>query len=380
MNSQERRQARYIRRQKKRELAKIKRNEGHDFEKVSSFGALRKSFYQARKGVNWKASVQRYGCNVLRNSYNASIQMRQHKKMTKGFVEFDLTERGKKRHIASVHISERVPQKSVCDYGIVPVIEKSMIYENCASQKGKGTDMAMDILVKHLQKHYRKSGFTNKGYIVLGDEHNFFGSLRHDFVKSNMEHLISDPNLIKQTMEFIDSYPEGLSLGSQVNQINAVGYADKIDHYIKEVLHIKYYARYMDDWYAIVDTKEEADRLISIVSKMYADIGVNMNRKKTGKVKLSHGFIWLQTRVYLTGSGKVLKKPPRKKITRDRRKLKKLKALIQKGETSYSAALNLYESFIGYMNHKNAHQTVRNMQKLFNKLFLEDFTGGREND
>ena len=62
MKSEERRELRYQRRKAKREAAKAKRNAEHDFQKVSSFGSLRKSFYVARKGTNWKASVQRYGC------------------------------------------------------------------------------------------------------------------------------------------------------------------------------------------------------------------------------------------------------------------------------------------------------------------------------
>lgn len=376
MNSEERREARYKRRKAKRDEAKRKRNEGYDFQTVSSFGALRRSFYQARKGTNWKASVQRYGCNVMRNSYNISQKMRKHQNITKGFVEFNLTERGKTRHISSVHISERVPQKSVCDFGIVPVIEKSMIYENCASQKGKGTDMSAEILVQHLRRHYRKSGFKNSGYIVLGDEHDFFGSLKHDIVRSNMEHLITDKELIDQTMQFIEPFEHGLGLGSQVCQINAVAYPNRIDHYIKEVMRKKETNRYMDDWYVIVDTKEQADEVIKTVSRMYKEMGVTMNEKKTRKVKLSHGFTWLQTRYYLTESGKVIRKPPRAKITRDRRKLKKIAALIPTGETNYSAAVSVYASFKGYMKNKNAYWCKRNMEKLFNDLFIKDFVQG----
>lgn len=83
MNSEERREARYQRRKAKREEWKKMRNEGHNLQIVSEFGALRRSFYQARKGTNWKASVQNYGCNVLRNSYNYSRKMRNHQKIGK---------------------------------------------------------------------------------------------------------------------------------------------------------------------------------------------------------------------------------------------------------------------------------------------------------
>lgn len=378
MNSEERREARYQRRKAKREEWKKMRNEGHNLQIVSEFGALRRSFYQARKGTNWKASVQNYGCNVLRNSYNYSRKMRNHQKIGKGFIEFDLCERGKKRHISSVHITERVVQKSVCDYGIVPVIEKSLIYENGASIKGKGTGFSEKLLVKHLQKHYRKSGFKNSGYIVLGDEHNFFGSLDHGVVLRNMRKMITDNELIDQTMEFINAFDSGLGLGSQVCQINAVAYSNAIDHYIKEVLRYEY-NKYMDDWYVIVDTKEEADKILEIITKMYADLGVSMNENKTRKEKISHGFTWLQTRYYLTDTGKVIRKPSHKKISRDRRKLKKIAALDRSREEKYKAAVSVFAAFNGYMKGKNAYWAKKDMEKLFNDLFIKDFYIGGQN-
>lgn len=48
--------------------------------------------------------------------------------------------------------------------------------------------------------------------------------------------MITDQELIRQTMDFISPFGKGLGLGSQVCQINAVAYANAIDHYIKDVL------------------------------------------------------------------------------------------------------------------------------------------------
>lgn len=359
MNSTERRERRYQRRKATREEKKRKRNEGYDFQKVSEFGSLRRSFYQARKGTNWKASVQRYGSNVLRNSYLQSQKLRKHQNISKGFIEFDLRERGKVRHITSVHISERVVQKSVCDYGIVPIIEKSLINENGASLKGKGTDFASNTLIKHLRKHYRESGFINSGYIILGDGHDFFGSINHDYVNENMRKMISDKALVDLTMDFIHPFNRGLGLGSQVCQINAVAYPNRIDHYIKEVLRCKYYCRHMDDWYVIVDTKEEADKILKAVSQMYTEIGIQMNEKKTQKVKLSHGFTWLQDRYYLTEKGKVIRKASHKRITKNRRKMKKLAKLLDEGKIPYSAVVSFYASIRGYLEHKDGYWTKK---------------------
>ena len=232
---------------------------------MTDFNNLRRAFYSARKGVNWKASVQRYGCNVLRNCTDTSAKLKSGEYKSRGFIEFDICERGKKRHISSVHISERVVQKSICDYGIVPVLEKSLIYDNSASQRGKGTDFARDRLKRHLREYYRKHG--SEGYILVGDCHDFYGSMRHDVVEDNLRSLITDGRLVDLTMQFIDCFPKGLGLGSQVCQINAVVYQNRLDHSIKEVKRCRWYGRYNDDFYILCQTKEEAWQLSFVKRK-----------------------------------------------------------------------------------------------------------------
>ena len=371
MTSKERHEARYQRRKAKREEKKRQRNEGYTFEAVTDFKNLRKSFYEARKGVNWKASVQRYGCNVLKNTMQASADLRAGKDISKGFIEFDLCERGKRRHITSVHISERVVQKSLCDYGIVPVIEKSLIYDNGASLKGKGTDFARERLKKHIRQYYRKHGAD--GYIIMGDCHDFFGSIRHEIVEENMCRMITDQRLVDLAMSFVNPFERGLGLGSQVCQILAVSYQNRIDHCIKEVHRCKWYGRYMDDFYIICSTKEEARKILKDVTKRYADMGITLNPKKTQIVKLSHGFTWLQDRMYLLPSGKVVDKAGRASITRNRRKLKKLAILFHEGKISYASVRSFYDSHIGYLKHKDGYHAKCNMDRLFNELFIRRF-------
>ena len=372
MTSNERHEARYKRRKAKRDEAKRKRNEGHSFDEVTDFNNLRKAFYSARKGVNWKASVQRYGSNVLKNSIDAQNRLRAGENISRGFIEFDIHERGKKRHITSVHISERVVQKSVCDYGIVPIIEKSLIYDNGASQKGKGTDFARSRLIKHLREYYRKNGAD--GYILMGDCHNFFGSLDHSVIENNLRHWITDERLIDLTMSFVHPFKEGLGLGSQVCQILAVSYQNKIDHAIKS--KCKYYGRYMDDFYIICRTKDEAKEMLKHLTKAYKELNIDLNTRKTQIVKLSHGFKWLHDNIYLTSTGKVIDKPCRVTITRNRRKLIKLTQRLDEGLISYRDVYSFYVSHIGYLKNKDAYYTRRNFENLYNNLVIRRWANG----
>lgn len=57
------------------------------------------------------------------------------------FVEFDVNERGKTRHIKSPSIRDRVLQRAVCDYVLEPVLYSKLIYDNGASVKGKALSL-----------------------------------------------------------------------------------------------------------------------------------------------------------------------------------------------------------------------------------------------
>jgi hypothetical protein len=67
------------------------------------------------RGVAWKESVQRFEANAMRNIADIRRKPLAGENIQRGFAEFDLRERGKTRHIKSVHISERIVQKCLCD-------------------------------------------------------------------------------------------------------------------------------------------------------------------------------------------------------------------------------------------------------------------------
>ena len=139
MNSAERREARYQRRKAARMEKKAAALREHgDFETVFSFERLYESYRASVRGVGWKASTQRYKAASLANVTKTHEELIAGRYRSKGFYEFDIVERGKPRHIRSVHISERVVQRCLCDYCLVPMLSRSFIYDNGASLRGKG--------------------------------------------------------------------------------------------------------------------------------------------------------------------------------------------------------------------------------------------------
>lgn len=144
MNSTERHEARYQRRKAARRAKKTAMLEDFGvFSSVFTFERLYASYRASIKGVGWKASTQRYKASSLAHVTKTQEELLNGKYRSRGFYEFDIVERGKPRHIRSVHISERVVQRCLCDYCLVPVLSKSFIYDNGASLRGKGYDFAV---------------------------------------------------------------------------------------------------------------------------------------------------------------------------------------------------------------------------------------------
>lgn len=370
MNSAERHEARYRRRKAKRVVKKeTMLSDIGGFDDVFSYAHLYSSYRKSRRNVAWKASVQRYIAQapLIVNSTRKTIVRGMFEPT--GFFEFDLCERGKMRHIRSVGIKERVVQRCLCDYCLVPALSRTFIYDNGASLRDKGYTFSIERMATHLRRHYRKHG--TDGYILLFDLKGFFDSIPHQLAKDVIAKEIDDERLKAISGQLIDIYggDRGLGLGSQISQILALAALNRLDHYIKERLRIKGYGRYMDDGYLIHRSKDYLRRCLVAIRQVCAELGVALNEKKTQIVKLSHGFTWLKVRHRLLVSGRVLRKPRRKSATIMRRRLKAFRKKVDKGVMTELDAWQSFRSWQSYVSRFDAHRTVRETERFCASLF-----------
>lgn len=365
------------RRDEKRELKRKETLNRYDqFENMASLNSLYLSAKKASKGVSWKASVQRYLLSILFKIQKTRDNLLSLKDVRQGFICFNINERGKTRKISSVHFSERVVQKAICMFVLYPMLTSDIIFDNCASQKDKGTLFATNRLTEHLRWFYRKH--KRNGYILTIDFKGYFESIYHEPLKEVFRKKFSDEKIIKYADDFVDAFGErGLGLGSETSQINAIHHINKIDHYVKEVARIKCYGRYMDDSYIIHHDKEYLKELLNRLETKLNGLGVQLNKKKTCIHDLRHGFIYLKTKFFITESGRIIRKPCRDSITKERRKLKKQAVLFKGKILSISDIKQSYQSWKGSMKYRNARKTVYNMDKLYKKLFERGNENGK---
>lgn len=345
MTSEERHEARYQRRVKKRQERRLALSKScGDFEDVFSYENLYQSGHICCRGVSWKSSTQTYRFNLVTNTAATRRALLDGTYKSRGFIEFDLYDRGKMRHIRSIHISERVVQRTLCDKVINPTLKPSFIYDNGASTENKGIDFALNRLSCHLQRHYRKYG--REGYVLLFDFSNYFANAQHWPVSRELAKRVHDVRIRALANECLDNFgPIGYGLGSQISQTATLMLPNKLDHFIKEKL------------------------------------GIILNTKKTKIKKLSEGFKFLQIRFKLTETGKVLRKMSFESIKKIRRKLKKFKRWNIEGRVvkiagkfvrrvfPLSDICSAYESWRGHMKRGNSFHAVERMDLYFKKLF-----------
>lgn len=370
MTSAERHELRYQRRKARRSARKAEKYAAHDnYDWVFSYDHLYQSYKMCRRNVAWKASVQKYIVQAPLNVWQTYESLQKGKYKSSGFYEFDIFERGKHRHIRSVTINERIVQRCLCDYALVPMLERTHVYDNGACMKNKGYTFTVNRLCQHLQKHYRKYG--TEGYVLLFDFSKFFDRVSHRIIKAALRKEFSDERLIKITEHFIDAFGDvGLGLGSQISQVLALSSANKLDHYIKEVCRIKGYGRYMDDGYLIHHSKEYLQKCLEGIKKLCDELEITLNVKKTQIVKLSHGFTFLKIRFFLLDSGRIVRKIYRRSVTKMRRKLKSLRRKVDEGKMSYTDVYQSWQSWKSYAVNFDAYRTIQNMSALYNSLFV----------
>ena len=263
-------------------------------EEIFSFENLYKAHLKARKSKRDKKEVIKFEMNLSENLIRLSQKIADGKYKVKGYYSFAIYD-PKYRIIHALHYQDRVVQHCLCDNYLAPLIDRKLIYDNAACRINKGTLFALKRVNKFLYKFHNKYG-TN-GYALKCDIRKFFDNIDHDILKSKLQRIVEDTEVLKFIHGIIDSYEyssnKGLPLGNQTSQWFAIYYLDGLDRYIKEELKIKYYSRYMDDFILLHYDKDYLKLVKTLVTEyLNQELKLEFN-EKTIISPLSNGINYL---------------------------------------------------------------------------------------
>ena len=314
--------------------------------------------------MSWKSSTQSYMLKRLIWVSNTHNRIRTKTYKTKGYNEFTIHERGKPRLIRSCHISDRTVQKTFNETVLKPKVYPRLIYDNSASQQSKGIDFALRRLKVHLCKFYRKHG--NNGYALLLDFKNYFGNIDKEVLIAKLSKIL-EPGELEIMKIFLSDDKNGLGLGSEVNQTCAIFYANDLDHFIKEKLRIKYYARYMDDSYLIHNDKMYLEYCLEEIKKICERDGIILNERKCKIINLrTDNLNFLKKQVKLTDSGKVIIRPIKRNCIRRKHRLVEQSKLLKRGIISQRNLDDSYKSWRGFIAKYNTpYYLLNEIDKLY---------------
>ncbi len=162
---------------------------------------------------------------------------------------------------------------------------------------------------------------------------------------------------------------KGVDIGNQQSQDIGILYPYRIDNFCKIVCGFRHFGRYTDDSYIIHRSKEKLLQAFEGIKKIAAEFGLIINERKTRICKLSDTYRHLQIQYSLTASGRLIRKINPKAVTRERRRLKAYKRLLDAGRMAYSKIEESFKSWIASVYKYMSRQQIQGLSRLFYDLF-----------
>ena len=340
-------------------------------ETITDFEHLYESMNKCRRGVGWKDSVMSYTLNGIERNLRLEEKLKDGTYTPSPTKAFKITN-PKPRDIISVSFRDRVYQRSLNDNVLYPTMTNSFIYDNWACQKGKGTLKCRERLKEFLLAYYRKYGHV--GYTLQCDIRGYYPNMSHEIAeamfRAKLPQDIADATVAVLRNQYDGE--KGYNPGSQMIQIAGISMLDKLDHYIKERLHIRYYIRYMDDFILIHHDPQYLSECREAIRAKLRELRFQLHETKTRIYPLSHGILFLGFRFMLTDTGKVVVLIDPKRVKAARKKYVRLAAKCRKGLIPRESVDASWQCWRQHASYGNSWKLIRRLDAFYRDLWRDD--------
>lgn len=291
------------------------------------------------------------------------------------------------RLVMSLSVKDKVINHFITKYILENSLSKYLDERNVATRKGMGTDYAIKLVKKYINK--LKCKYDNF-YVLKMDISKYFYSIDHDVLLSmlreqldidefsvvlriiestNLEYINNTISKIKKDIEIpLYDYKKGLPIGNMTSQFLSIYYLNKLDHFIVHHLGLKYYVRYMDDFIILdndINKLKEAKKIIT--KRLENEYKLKVNEKKTWINNIKYGFSFLGY-TYKVIDKKTIIKIKKSNIDKIKKRIKEVKYLFNTGKMGY------YSTFCSIMTYSNSYKYAddRKIKRLIDKYWYNE--------
>lgn len=353
------------------------------FEDVITKENIYRSYKRIRKGKRLRTYPIYYHIDLSHRLYKLRQNLESGSYKMRKVYAFTVYE-PKEREVVSDYFEDKIVQDILSKQVLYPTIQPKLIYDNYATQPNKGTHLALHRLQKFMIDFAKNQNWDGSGWVLAGDIKKFFYSIDQDICEKQINDLPIDEKLKKLIIEQVHMCtPElnpyrkepgkGLCIGFQPSQWLSIYYLNSFDHFVKETLHIRYYGRYMDDFFIIHEDKEYLKYCLEkIRDYLWSNLKLELN-KKTYIHPFSQGICFLGYHVtYNVNTHQIDTDIRRKSINKVMRRGKKHVKRIKDGKMKLNDAVASLNSWSAYADHGMNEKAANAREKLWNMIMSPD--------
>ncbi len=262
---------------------------GNLFDQAFTPEALYQAYLTARKGKRRKPACFEFETNLGANLTQLHERIHSGTYSPAPYFQFKVYE-PKERIIHAPAFKDIVVQHAI--YRLVyPIFDRTFIAHSYACRNGKGTHAASDYTQTALRK------YDGESYTLKLDIRKFFHSIDRDILRQLVDRKIKDVRFVEIMMLFAaHEQPAGIPIGNLLSQIYALVYMNPVDHFVKRVLKIRHYCRYVDDFILFGITREQCrEHLSAIIEFIREKLRLTLSKFTIQKIKRGVNFVGYRT-------------------------------------------------------------------------------------
>lgn len=325
------------------------------FDKKLTFDALLEAEERASKGKKKRKEIILFEMDLETNIIKILNEIKSGTYSFGNYREFVIYE-PKKRLIKSLPYRDRIVHQWYIVEFIKPFYFRRFIRDTYACIDNRGTHAAVLRVQKYMKKMNQKYGDY---YVLKCDIKKFFYSINIDILINILSKKIKDKKLLEFTKLILQSKEKkGIPIGNYTSQFFANIYLNELDHYIKDVLKVKYYVRYMDDFILLLENKNIAKEIKQKINNYVCnELDLELN-KKTRYYSSKEGIDFCGYKIFENHI--LLRKRFKLKMKKN---IKKWNKLYNENKINMKRMEMSYNSFLAHASHANSYKYISKIEK-----------------